>query len=63
MIQGINFFDTADVYSNGESEKILGNALKKFGVRRSDVVIGMVVLFSNLLNDENNSHEMLLHGL
>jgi 1-deoxyxylulose-5-phosphate synthase len=36
---GINFFDTANVYSSGESEQILGRALKKFGVRRDDVVV------------------------
>ena len=36
---GINFFDTADVYSSGESEQILGRALKSFGVRRDDVVV------------------------
>ncbi len=29
---GINFFDTANVYSHGESEQILGRALKSFGV-------------------------------
>ncbi len=34
---GINFFDTADNYSEGESENILGQAL---GSRRKDVVIG-----------------------
>jgi aryl-alcohol dehydrogenase-like predicted oxidoreductase len=36
---GINFFDTANVYSEGESEQILGRALKAFGVKREDVVI------------------------
>lgn len=36
---GINFFDTANVYSLGESEQILGRALKSFGVRRDDVVV------------------------
>jgi aryl-alcohol dehydrogenase (NADP+) len=36
---GINFFDSADVYSQGESERVLGNALKKFGVARDKVVI------------------------
>jgi 1-deoxyxylulose-5-phosphate synthase len=36
---GINFFDTANVYSLGESEQILGRALKTFGVRREDAVI------------------------
>ncbi len=29
---GINFFDTADVYSNGVSEEILGRAVRKIGV-------------------------------
>src|SRR5581483_11459039 len=33
---GINFIDTAEVYSNGESERIIGTVLKR---RRNDVVI------------------------
>jgi aryl-alcohol dehydrogenase-like predicted oxidoreductase len=37
---GINFFDTADVYSEGESERILGKAL---GQRRRDVVLATKV--------------------
>ncbi|KAI8814932.1 aldo/keto reductase [Cladochytrium replicatum] len=36
---GINFFDTADVYSNGVSEQILGDALKKYNIPRETVVI------------------------
>jgi aryl-alcohol dehydrogenase (NADP+) len=36
---GINFFDTADVYSNGASEVVLGRALDEVGVDREDVVI------------------------
>tara|TARA_Y100001934_G_scaffold283503_1_gene403796 strand:+ start:982 stop:1962 length:981 start_codon:yes stop_codon:yes gene_type:complete len=36
---GINFFDTADVYSNGVSEEVLGRALADVGVDREDVVI------------------------
>lgn len=35
----VNFFDTADVYSEGQSERLLGQALKDSGVKRSDVVI------------------------
>ena len=35
---GINFFDTANVYSDGTSEEILGRALKEY-TRREDVVI------------------------
>jgi aryl-alcohol dehydrogenase-like predicted oxidoreductase len=37
---GINFFDTADVYSTGESEEILGRSLKG---RRQDVVVATKV--------------------
>ena len=40
---GINFFDTADVYSNGVSEEILGRALKDFGPSRDQVVIATKV--------------------
>ena len=39
---GINFFDTANVYSSGTSEEILGRALKDFSVR-DDVVIATKV--------------------
>jgi aryl-alcohol dehydrogenase-like predicted oxidoreductase len=35
---GINFFDTADMYSRGASEQVLGRALKDFG-KRDQVVI------------------------
>jgi aryl-alcohol dehydrogenase-like predicted oxidoreductase len=38
--EGINFFDTADVYSSGESEEILGRSLKG---KRHDVVIATKV--------------------
>jgi aryl-alcohol dehydrogenase-like predicted oxidoreductase len=40
---GINFFDTADVYSEGESEKILGQSLKNLNIARKDVVIASKV--------------------
>ena len=36
---GINFFDTADMYSDGTSEEVLGRALKDLGVKREQVVI------------------------
>ncbi|SEU31422.1 aldo/keto reductase [Stigmatella erecta] len=37
---GINFFDTADIYSNGVSEQLLGKAL---GARRKDVILATKV--------------------
>lgn len=42
---GINFFDTADVYSNGQSEIILGKALKQHHIPRSQVVIATKCFF------------------
>ncbi|HEY2707848.1 MAG TPA: aldo/keto reductase [Caulobacteraceae bacterium] len=36
---GVNFIDTADVYSQGVSERLVGQSLKDLGVKRSDVVI------------------------
>jgi aryl-alcohol dehydrogenase-like predicted oxidoreductase len=41
---GINFFDTANTYSDGTSEEIVGRALKDF-TRRDDVVIATKVFF------------------
>ncbi|WP_339810407.1 aldo/keto reductase [Paenibacillus sp. FSL R7-0189] len=41
---GINFFDTANVYSDGTSEEIVGCALKEFA-RRDEVVIATKVFF------------------
>src|ERR1700722_13617550 len=40
---GINFFDTADNYTEGESEKILGQSLKNLNIPRRDVVIATKV--------------------
>ena len=40
---GINFFDTADVYSEGESEKTLGQSLKNLNIARKDVVLATKV--------------------
>src|SRR6516225_2314020 len=40
---GINFFDTADMYSNGASEEVTGRALKKLGIRREEIVIATKV--------------------
>jgi aryl-alcohol dehydrogenase-like predicted oxidoreductase len=40
---GVNFFDTADVYSFGASESLLGQAFKNLGTARKDVVIATKV--------------------
>src|SRR5580704_1981260 len=50
---GINFFDTADMYSDGVSEEILGRALAKFGPGRDRVVIATKV-FQPMSDDPND---------
>jgi aryl-alcohol dehydrogenase (NADP+) len=48
---GINFFDTADMYSRGVSEEVLGRAIKEMA-RRDEVVIATKVFFP--LGDKPN---------
>ena len=61
---GINFFDTANVYSSGASEEVLGRFLKK-NVRRESVVVATKV--HGLIREEPNgrglSRKAILHEL
>lgn len=41
---GINFLDTANVYSAGRSEELTGQALRNLGVKRDDIVVATKVL-------------------
>ena len=50
---GINFFDTADMYSFGTSEEVLGSALKDFA-KRDEVVIATKV-FNPMSQDPNDT--------
>jgi aryl-alcohol dehydrogenase (NADP+) len=62
---GSNFFDTADVYSQGVSEEILGRALAAFGVPRDRVVIA-TKLFNPMGDDPNQrglSRKHILHAI
>jgi aryl-alcohol dehydrogenase-like predicted oxidoreductase len=43
LAAGVNFIDTADVYSEGESERYLGVALRELGVPREDVIVATKV--------------------
>jgi 1-deoxyxylulose-5-phosphate synthase len=62
---GINFFDTADMYSVGVSEEILGRALKDFGPGRDRVVIATKVF--NAMGDDPNqrglSRKHIMHSI
>src|SRR4051812_18578029 len=43
--QGINFFDNAEVYANGESEKLMGQVLKKSGWGRDTFCVSSKVFW------------------
>ena len=62
---GINFFDTADVYSLGASEEIVGRALKEFGAGRDRLVVATKV-HSPMGDDPNQrglSRKHIFHAI
>lgn len=65
LAAGVNFFDTADVYSFGNSEKLLGQSLKNLGVRRQDVVIATKAFgqMSDKPNDRGASRGHLMDSV
>jgi voltage-dependent potassium channel beta subunit len=46
---GINFFDNAEVYAAGDSEKIMGAALKELGLKRDTYIVSSKVFFGGQL--------------
>src|SRR6266436_7193086 len=62
---GLNFFDTADMYSLGASEEVLGRALKDFGPGRDKVVIATKVFYP--MGDDPNqrglSRKHIMHAI
>ena len=62
---GINFFDTADMYSLGASEEVLGRALKDFGPTRDKIVIATKVYYP--VGDDPNqrglSRKHIMHAI
>src|SRR6266567_7981272 len=62
---GINFFDTADMYSLGVSEQIVGRALKDFGPSRDQVVLATKVFYpmSDTPNHGGLSRKHIMHAI
>ena len=54
---GVNFFDNAEVYAKGQSERIMGKALKQLGWRRESYVISTKFFWG--LNDGPNEKNTL----
>ena len=62
---GINFFDTADVYSLGASEEVLGNTLRTCGVKRENVIVATKVCnpIGDDVNDRGLSRKHILDSI
>ncbi|CAG8774000.1 10727_t:CDS:2, partial [Acaulospora morrowiae] len=61
---GINYFDTAEVYAGGKSEIDMGNAIKKLGWKRSDYVISTKIFWGGKgPNDRGLSRKHIVEGL
>jgi voltage-dependent potassium channel beta subunit len=60
--EGVNFFDTANIYANGASEKVVGEILKDFN--RSDIVLGTKLFFpmSQKVNDRGLSRKHIMES-
>jgi aryl-alcohol dehydrogenase-like predicted oxidoreductase len=62
---GINFFDTADMYSVGESEVVTGNLLREFFPKRENVVVATKVFnpMSDAPNDRGLSRKHIMAAI
>ncbi|KAJ5794977.1 Potassium channel voltage-dependent beta subunit KCNAB-like protein [Penicillium paradoxum] len=68
---GVNFFDTAEVYSGGKSEIVLGEAIKKFGWKQNDLVISTKIYWGRAnsanpdkpLNNNGLSRKHIIEGM
>lgn len=60
---GINFFDTADMYSLGASEEVVGRALKDFADRREAYVLATKVFFPLDGRHGGLSRKHILHAI
>ena len=60
---GINFFDTADIYSQGASEEVVGRALKDFGGSRESYVLATKVYFPVDGRHGGLSRKHILHAI
>jgi voltage-dependent potassium channel beta subunit len=64
MEHGVNFFDNAEGYAGGQSEVVMGNAIKKAGWRREDLVVSTKIFWGGKgPNDTGLSHKHVIEGV
>lgn len=60
---GVNFFDNAEVYAEGQSEVIMGQVIKKAGWKRSDLVLSTKIFWGGKgPNDSGLSRKHVIEG-
>lgn len=65
---GVNFFDCAEEYSNGESEVVMGEAIRKFDWKRNDLVVSTKLYWGgafgdNIVNNKGLSRKHVIEGM
>jgi len=60
---GVNFFDNAEAYAEGQSETMMGNIIQKTGWKRSDLVLSTKIFWGGEgLNDQGLSFKHIKEG-
>jgi len=60
---GVNFFDNAEAYADGNAERVMGNVIKKLGWRRESIVVSSKVFWGGEgPNDKGLSHKHVFEG-
>ncbi|KAI5860142.1 Aldo/keto reductase [Durotheca rogersii] len=65
---GVNFFDCAEGYAEGRSEEVMGEAIRRFGWKRNDIVISTKIYWGtafgdNPVNNKGLSRKHVIEGL
>jgi voltage-dependent potassium channel beta subunit len=61
---GVNFFDNAEAYADGNAEIVMGNVIKKLGWNRDDIVVSTKLFWGGRgPNDTGLSHKHLVEGI